>query len=256
VRVVRATGRLVAFLVWCALGLAARLLTLPVIWVAPGAARPCYQVVCRAWARGLARIVGLAIDVRGRPPAAPFILVANHLGYLDIVTLMAVSPAVFVSRGDLRSWPVLGVLARAAGTLFVDRDMRRDVVRINGLIEQVLARGLGLIIFPEGTSSGGEEVLPFRSSLLEPAVALGRPVHWGTLEYRAPDGGPPASEVVCWWRDMTFVGHFWNLLGLSSIRATVQFGEEPLTADTRHELARRLHEAVSGQMLPAEPARV
>jgi 1-acyl-sn-glycerol-3-phosphate acyltransferase len=253
---VRAAVRLVAFLVWSALGLGARLLTLPVIWVAPRAARPCYRVVCLAWARGLAKIVGLSIDLRGRPPDAPFILVTNHLGYLDIVTLMAVAPGVFVSRGDVKGWPVLGPMARAAGTLFIDRDLRRDVVRINGLIEGVLDRDLGLIMFPEGTSSGGADVLPFRSSLLEPAVALGRPVHWGTLTYRAPEGGPPASEVVCWWRDMTFGGHFWNLLGLSSIRATVQFGEEPLTADSRHELAQRLHQAVSGQLLPAEPAQV
>ena len=247
-RSLRAAARLLGFLFWSGVCWLAKLLGHPLGWVFPATRAPVHEAICRAWARGIAAVIGLHIRVEGRPPRAPFVLVANHLGYIDIVTLMAHAPGVFVSRGDVAGWPVLGTLAKAADTIFIDRALRRDVVRVNALIDAVLQRGLGLMMFPEGTSSSGEQVLPFRSSLLEPAVALGRPVSHATLAYRTGPGHGPAREAVAWWGDMTFPDHFWALLQLPRIDATVRFGDAPLSGDDRHELSRALWTAVDAAL--------
>ena len=201
--------------------------------------------MCRRWAQGVARIMHLRVAVEGTAPKAPFILVSNHLGYVDIITLMSVVPGVFVSRADVAGWPVLGLLARAANTIFIDRALRRDVARVNTLIHDVLISNRGVLMFPEGTSSGGQEVLPFRSSLLEPAVQNQQAVSYASVSYETPTGSPPASEVVCWWGEMTFFDHFMGLLGLQHVEAKVVFGERAIQADTRHELATRLHQAIT-----------
>lgn len=220
----------------------------PLCWLRPGLQRPIKTGLCRAWGRGIARLVGLRIEVRGRPPEPPFLLVCNHLGYLDIVTLMAAAPGVFVSRADVAGWPVLGRLARSADTIFIDRSLKRDVARVNGLIAAVLEQGRGLIMFPEGTSTGGDDVLPFRSSLLQPAASLDLPVAWASLGYSTAAGAPPASEAVAWWGEMTFGDHFWRLLGLGRIDARLQFGADAVRGESRHELARELHARVTAAL--------
>jgi len=247
---VRASARLVAFLAYSS----ALYLTYIVSHVLRVVSRPltarAQTALVRIWARGVAAILGLRVTVRGRPPEPPFLLVSNHLSYLDIVTLMSQTPAVFVAKSEVAGWPFLGRLSRAANTIFVDRGRRADVVRVNELIGGVLASGRGLVMFPEGTSSRGQEVLPFRTSLLEPAIRIGHPVSYAALGYRTPAGSPPAGTSVCWWGDMTFLGHFYGLLMLPSISATLVFGAEPVRAETRHELADRLREAVARQFAP------
>jgi 1-acyl-sn-glycerol-3-phosphate acyltransferase len=241
----RASLRLVSFLLWSACLFVTYQLSRPLGWLWSQRHYRVQTFLCGLWARGVATIIGLRISVTGNAPRAPFILVSNHLGYVDIITLMSQTPGVFVSRADVAGWPVLGVLARAANTIFIDRSLRRDVARVNTLIRDVLASGRGLLMFPEGTSSGGDTVLPFRSSLLEPAVQNKQAVSFASLSYSTPAGAAPASEAVCWWGEMTFLDHFMGLLGLTSVNATVHFGEEPLTAATRHELAARLHESIT-----------
>ena len=247
-RHLRAAWRAALFLGWSAGCWLVYQLARPLGWFRPAALRRVQTGLCRAWARGIARGVGLRIQVEGRPPEAPFLLVSNHLGYLDIVTLMAAAPAVFVSRADVAGWPVLGRLARSADTIFIDRALKRDVARVNELIASVLDQGRGLIMFPEGTSTAGEEVLPFRSSLLQPAAALELPVSWASLAYHTPPGEPAAAEAVAWWGEMTFGGHFWRLLGLPRVDARLRFGGEPVSGASRHELARELHAAVSAAL--------
>ncbi|MCB9898230.1 MAG: 1-acyl-sn-glycerol-3-phosphate acyltransferase [Planctomycetes bacterium] len=216
--------------------------------LSPARGAALHDAIARTWARTVARILGLRTHTRGTPPRTPFVLVSNHLGYVDIVTLMTLVPATFVSRADVSGWPLMGRLARIGNTIFVDRDSRRDVVRANECIAGILAEGRGVVFFPEGTSSGGDSVLPFRSSLLDPAVKIGHPVHYASLSYTTPDGSPPASESVCWWGDMTFFKHFYGLLGLPGIEARVVFGPVAVSAASRHELAERLHHAVSAQL--------
>ncbi|MCB9758587.1 MAG: 1-acyl-sn-glycerol-3-phosphate acyltransferase [Alphaproteobacteria bacterium] len=198
------------------------------------------------WCRAVLRVIGARVRVEGRPPARPFVLVANHQSYLDIPVLLGQTGAVFVARGDLSGWPLLGALSRNAEAIFIDRGRRVEVARVTDLIGQVLAQGDGVVFFPEGTSSDGTGVLPFHSSLLEPAVRLGMPVHYAAIRYITPPGAPPPSEALAWWGDMDFGPHLAGLLQLPGFEVRVSFGPAPITAPNRKALARQLHDAVAG----------
>lgn len=170
------------------------------------------------------------------------LLVLNHLSYLDILVISAITPAIFVSKSKVRDWPLFGWLASLGGTLFVQRARRTHVGVVNQEIESALADGVLVVVFPEGTSTNGKDVLPFRSPLLEPVTAGTHPISVGFLRYELDDGD--ASEDVCYWGDHSFFPHTLNLLGKRRVRAMVQFGEFQRTTDDRKELAKELREAV------------
>jgi len=213
------------------------------------------SLVCRArmmnrWARCMAPVLGLRTETIGRPPTPPFLLVCNHLGYIDVVTLGRSLPAVFVARGDAADWPLFGKVCRAGGTLFIDRARKRDIPRVAAEIEAALRQGAGVVVFPEGTSSAGDRVERFKSSLLEVAARASLPVCYATLTYRTPEGSGPARTRVCWWGDTGLVEHVLGLFRLPRIWATVEFGEETITADDRKKLAVMLWNAVSARFRP------
>ena len=117
------------------------------------------------------------------------------MSYLDILAISSVTPAVFVSKADVRRWPLFGWFAAIAGTVFVDRERRHHVGQVNAEIEAALADGELVVIFPEGTSSNGESLLPFRTSLLEPAARGQYELSVGWLHYELSDGDA-RQEVV------------------------------------------------------------
>jgi 1-acyl-sn-glycerol-3-phosphate acyltransferase len=170
------------------------------------------------------------------------LLISNHLSYLDILVLSSLTPAVFVSRHDVKFWPVFGQFAFLAGTVFVDRARRFQVGRVNDEITTALNQGALVVLFPEGTSSNGETVLPFKSSLLEPATHPEWPLAVGRVRYEIDDGD--AGEEVCYWGEHTFFPHMLNLLGKRRVRATVCFGQCPARNGDRKELAQRLREEI------------
>jgi 1-acyl-sn-glycerol-3-phosphate acyltransferase len=203
-----------------------------------------------AWARGALRIAGVEVAVDGPVPRPPFLLVTNHLGYLDILVLSSVVGCCYVSRGDVRSWPVVGLLCRSMRVIFVDRSRRADVERVAAEMAARLAEGEGVVFFPEGTSSAGDRVAPFKPSLFECAVRARVPVHYAALGYATDEPEPPAHLSVCWWGDMTFVAHFLALLEIPRVRARVAFGPGPVAGDDRKRLAAELHEAVEARFVP------
>lgn len=207
-----------------------------------------HRALFMAWARASARVLNMDVRVEGTPPRPPFLLVTNHLGYIDVVTLAGIVPARFLSRADVAHWPIVGVLARAMGTLFIDRARKSELPDVAGAIAAVLARGEGVVLFPEGTSSDGSDVLPFRASLFEVAVRSGVPVTTATLSYRTPAGSPPAATAVCWWGDMTFGKHFLELLALPAITVQVEFGARGLHGSDRKLLALEAWKEVRGRL--------
>lgn len=189
------------------------------------------------------RALGVELTVAG-PVPGPGLVVCNHLGYLDVLVLAACMPAVFVAKREVASWPVFGWFARRSGTLFVDRTRPRDCARIVLEMRRALVSGRSVILFPEGTSSGGAQVLPFRSPLLE--AAGGFPVAAAALSYSLePGDGDPAHEV-CYWRDMTFGPHLLRLLSRRRIHAGLAFAPaEKRPAGDRKALARQLQGEVT-----------
>lgn len=217
-----------------------------------------YTRVCKGmsvWGHGVARIFGMKIRVHGTPPRAPFFLVTNHISYTDILLLCAVSPAWFISKAEVARWPGIGALTRSANTLFLDRETRRDVHRMNQLIAGLVRDGGGVGFYPEGTTSVGTSVLPFKPSLLQPAVELGVPVHVGAIAYETAPGEPPPEELVAWVGDEEFTPHAKRLLSAKGFTAHVLFSEETVQAPDRKALAQssrelliRLHREVRGKI--------
>jgi len=249
-KTVRAALRLAALCVMTA--------ALYAVWAA-GAALPFVSgqrrvrwrgLVFRPWARAAVPLLGMRLSVSGAMPRPPFLLVANHLSYVDVVALGASCECVFVAKKEVASWPVVGRLAGRAGTIFIDRRLRRDIPRALSLVESALDEGAGVVLFAEGTSTRGRRVLPFKSPLLEAAARRGLPIQYASLSYRTPPGEAGAGSSVCWWGDMTFPRHFFELLKMRGFGADLAFGEEGIREGDRKELAAKLWAAVSGRFVP------
>ena len=183
------------------------------------------------------RVLGLQPKSAGEKPVSG-LLVCNHLTYLDILVLATLTPCLFVSKREVRGWPVLGWFAQLAGTVFVHRERRSQTVEATKGIEALLDHGALVVLFPEGTSSNGEVVLPFKSALLEPAAQHRHPLSVGFIRYEVSDGD--VAEDVCYWRDMTFFPHLVNLLSKRSVQAWVRFEPQPPMRLNRKELALKL----------------
>jgi 1-acyl-sn-glycerol-3-phosphate acyltransferase len=189
----------------------------------------------------LLSVLQIEVKSTGNIPSSG-LLVCNHLSYLDILVLSALAPCVFVAKREVQNWPVFGWFAKLAGTLFVHREQRQQAGRAVNEIECALQAGSLVVLFPEGTSSGGETVLPFKSSLLEPATRQAYSLTAGLLRYKLSDGN--VSEEVCYWKDMMLLPHLINLCSKDAIQASVHFS--PLRGGhvDRKQLAIQLHAEV------------
>lgn len=254
---VRALARSLALAAWILGWYLLRLLLRPAGWLDARRWERLHDRSLRTWARGAARIIGMRVEVEGTPPAPPFVLVSNHLSYLDIIVLWTRAQGDFLAKAEVSRWPIFGVLTRSAGTLFVDRKRIADLPRVIEDLRAVLGRGRGVIVFPEGTSSEGAGVLRFRAPLFEAALGAGLPVHCAAISYRTPPGSRPARLSVCWWGDMGFIDHLYRVLMLPSCEARVVFIAEPARGETRKELAQSAQALVERHFEPVtgSPAR-
>jgi len=193
-------------------------------------------------ARRLAQVLNLRVRHHGEVPKSGLIA-ANHLSYLDIVAIATVAPGLFVSKSEVRYWPVIGTLSAWAGTLYVRRNRRADVARVGREMTAALKAGERVIIFPEGTSSEGRRVLDFHSSLFSPAEAAQCPVTPCHLSYREPSHDP--EHRVCFRGSMLFLPHFLTLLTLEYIEVELKFGSPITDATSRKQLAKSTHTQVS-----------
>ena len=208
------------------------------------------QLCFRLWAHGFARIAGMSVEVIGPVPRPPFFLVTNHLSYVDIPAIRAVVNGVFVAKAEIREWFVAGKIISDMGMVFIDRQNRRDIPRAGAKIISRLSDGEGVIVFPEGTSTKGEDVLPFNSSFLQFAAESDVSVSYASIGYRTPPGGMTASEAVCWWDDISFFRHMLRLFSLPGFTAIINFGEEPILSTDRKKLAGELREKVRERFIP------
>ena len=206
--------------------------------------------VMRRWCAAMCRALAVEVRVAGSAPGGGALLVCNHLSYLDIVVIGSALDTVFVSKAEIADWPGIGFLAREFGTIFLARSRKRELPGINEQIARALAGGEGVVVFPEGTSTKGADVLAFRPSLLAPAAAANIPVHWAALTYAVPAGEPRASDSVCWWGEAAFLPHVRGLLQLRAIEARLDFGPQALSSADRKQLAESLRLAVQSRFRP------
>lgn len=193
------------------------------------------------WSSFACRVLGIRVTRRGSMPQSG-LLVCNHLSYLDVVVLSSIGPCVFVAKRDVAAWPLFGWLAHAAGTIFVDRERRLASADVVDLVREAIAGGSLVVLFPEGTSSDGSTVLPFKSSLLESAVQLRCPVAAAAIEHALEDGS--VADEVCYWGDMTLLPHLLNLFSKREIRSKCSFSLPKIRAGDRKEIAAELREEI------------
>jgi 1-acyl-sn-glycerol-3-phosphate acyltransferase len=197
--------------------------------------------VLHRWSRRTFPRIGIRVEVTGTPPDAGLIA-SNHLSYLDILVYSAIAPCAFIAKREIHAWPGVGWIATLAGTIYVDRSRRSETHTIQPEIQSALAAGLRLFLFPESTSSDGSRVLPFHSSLFQPAVDLQVPVSAASIKYFIPDG--VAAAEACYFGTMKLFPHLLNLLGKHSVIAKVNFSSGSFRFADRKQASTRMHEEV------------
>jgi 1-acyl-sn-glycerol-3-phosphate acyltransferase len=208
------------------------------------------------WSAKLLRIAGVATEVEGAPPGASesgAMIASNHVSWLDIFAISSVRPTRFIAKSEIRDWPLAGWIAERSGTLFIRRETRRDTARISQRVHAALAEGDCVGLFPEGTTSEGDELLDFHSSLFEPAVANGAHVHPCAIRYEHGDGS--ICREMAYAGDTTFSQSFGRVLRQRGVTVRLAFAPAIETRGrTRREVA-PLAEAAIASLLGLAPCR-
>lgn len=198
-----------------------------------------------AWSRRLLALLGVQLVTNAAPQVpAGALLVCNHVSWLDVYLVLATQRVHFVSKSEVRAWPVAGWLAHKTGTLFLERGRRADTARVNAEMRELMAAGAWVAVFPEGTTSDGRGLRRFLPSLLQPAVELQCPIVPAALRYRTPDGrycaAPAYIDGVNLWQSLM------QITGEPAIVAELQFGALIEPNAHRRELAAQAEQAVAG----------
>jgi 1-acyl-sn-glycerol-3-phosphate acyltransferase len=178
----------------------------------------------QAWDEAMLHVLGIGLEVHGRPPArGPMLLVANHISWLDILVMHAARHCRFVAKADVRHWPLIGRLATGGGTLYIERDSRRDALRVVHRMAECLKAGDILAVFPEGTTSDGTRVLPFHANLLQAAISASAPAQPVGLNFVDAASRLPSSAPA-YVGDDSLIGSLWRTLMAPPLTAIVSFG--------------------------------
>ena len=193
------------------------------------------------WAQEMLTIVGITLTVQGTlPRGGPMLLVANHISWLDILVMHAGHYCRFVSKSDIKQWPFVSTLASGAGTLYIERQSRRDAHRVVRLMAEHLQAGEVLAVFPEGTTGDGITLKHFHANLIQAAIEADVPIQPLALKFLDAQSGATSfapryiDDDTLWWS-------LWQTLTAPPLRAVVTFGEPQLAqGKTRREWAHAL----------------
>lgn len=201
----------------------------------------------QAWAFEMLARLDIRLELRGQAPlAGPVLLVANHISWLDIVVMHAARHCRFVSKADVRRWPLIGTLADGAGTLYIERESRRDAMRVVHHMTESLENGEIVAVFPEGTTSDGLALLPFHGNLIQAAISADAPVQPVALSF-LDTATRAMSRAPCYIDDDTLAASVWRTLCAPGITAVVHYGEPQLARGRdRRTWAGDLRSAVDG----------
>lgn len=202
----------------------------------------------RGWSAKLLRLMGLSLLASGTPRPGAKLVVANHVSWLDIAALHAVLPeARFVAKADVRRWPLVNRLVAAAGTLYLERENKRDALRVVHQVAQALQGGDTVAVFPEGTTGDGRQLLPFHANLLQAAIATATPVQPVLLRYFDP--AHEISPVVEFLGETTLAQSFWRIVAARGLAVEVRVLPSEGTAHAdRRALAEHLRATIGGEL--------
>jgi 1-acyl-sn-glycerol-3-phosphate acyltransferase len=195
--------------------------------------------------RVIARLLNLKVEVDGSldlPAQQGYLIASNHLGYIDGIVLAGLFPIIFVTKSEVRRWPLIGQWTALVGTIYVERNRKNKIPLFVEETADKLKLGVNVLIFPEGTSTAGEKILPFQSAHFAAPLKAGAPIVPVTIRYRAVDGEPISAQSrdrVYWYGDMEFAPHFWGLLGLRSLEVSVKIHSKLETAAYKNNSANR-----------------
>ena len=197
------------------------------------------------WAARFLHIWRIGLDVRGTPPKqGPVLMVVNHISWLDILVMHAAGYCRFVSKADVKDWPVIGPMATGAGTLYIARESRRDALRVVHQMAEALTRGEVVAAFPEGTTSDGLTLLPFHANLIQAAISACAPALPVALEFIDSRTGQ-MSTAPMYIGDQTLLESVWRTLTTPGLRAVVTYGTpQAPEGRERRQWAAELREAV------------
>lgn len=209
------------------------------------------NLLVREWSRQMLAIMGVELVIKGTPPArGPLLLVANHISWLDILVMNAAHPARFVSKADVKGWPLLGSLVTGAGTLYIERESRRDAMRVVHQMADALRARDVLAVFPEGTTGDGRNLLPFHANLIQAAISAHAPVLPVGLSFINGHNGQH-SDAPLFVGETTLLQSIWSTLRATGVQAVVHYGT-PQHAEgrDRRTWAQALREAVQSLRHP------
>lgn len=215
------------------------------------------QAVIMGWSAGVMRILNVRLEVSGHVPGkdvTSVMFVANHISWLDVWVINSIQPVRFVAKSDVRAWPVIGWLSKKTGVIFIERERRRDTARVSGLSAQVLLGGECLCVFPEGTTTEGEHMLPFRSSLLQAAVDTQSAVWPVAVRYALADGRP--NKAVAYAGETTLWQSIQAMVAQHGISAELMFLPHIPAQQDRRQMAQLAEHAVRSKLnllLPGAP---
>lgn len=200
------------------------------------------------WSAKLLRVMGLALHASGTPRPGAKLLVANHVSWLDIAAIHAVVPeARFVSKSDVRHWPLVNRLVASAGTLFIEREKKRDALRVVHQMAEALKAGDTVAVFPEGTTGDGRTLMPFHANLLQAAIATATPVQPVVLRFF--DARHAISPAVEFLGDTTLAQSLWRIVGAAGLAVEVRLLPSEGTAHAdRRALAEHLRVTIAAQL--------
>jgi 1-acyl-sn-glycerol-3-phosphate acyltransferase len=212
------------------------------------------HAIVQRWSVQMLRCLGVEVRVSGTWHAGAVLMVANHVSWLDILALHASAPhARFVSKAAIAHWPLLGKLARAGGTLFIERERKRDALRVVHEVADALRAANAVAVFPEGTTGAGHGVLPFHANLLQAAITTATVVQPIVLRYSEP--GHPVSVAAQYTGTTTLVESLLKVCRARGIAVDVRFlPAEPVGEADRRVLAERLRERIAAELQAIDQA--
>ena len=215
-------------------------------FVYPHVSVHCQRRMMKKWASGLLRVLNIKLRCHGKAPGIEIpraLLVANHVSWLDICVLMAVCPTRFVAKSEIATWPLLGLLCKNTGTLFIKRAKRNDTTRINQEIVDVLEAGERVALFPEGTTADGTYLNHFHASLLQSAVIADALVYPVSIGYKNSNDGVCLEAA---YMDPSLVLSLQQILTQTQINTDLFFGDPiPSGTKNRRELARMIETTIA-----------